>query len=67
MVAPKKRVQYYLYVIGSTPRIEIPFESPDDELAIETAMRRAGGLAFELWCENRLVKRWQGSEPGKSD
>lgn len=50
-------VQYSLYVIGSKPRIDIPFESPDDKLAVEAAIRRAGGLAFELWNGNRLVLR----------
>jgi hypothetical protein len=52
-------MQYSLYVIGSNPRIDIPFESPSDELAAETAARRAGGLAFELWNDNRLVLRRQ--------
>ena len=54
----EKRVKYFLYVIGSNPRIDIPFESPTDELAVESAIRRAGELAFELWDGNRLVLRW---------
>jgi hypothetical protein len=36
-----------------------PIEADDDATAVSGAENRQQMLAVELWCANRLVKRWQ--------
>jgi hypothetical protein len=51
---------YRIYFQGSADEAFAAdeFSAFDDESASQFAQRMTGGAAAELWCGNRLVKRW---------